>query len=174
MSQKAARSQTQNRAIATPAGNPPVNEFFVYFKADGNLYKKNSAGVESIVNPSGAAKPTVFLKNGEAGAMVVGDVVVIDPSQDSAVIFTTSSKDLTVIGVVVTGGASGAQVEICVGGIATVKVDSAVSRGDALVTSTTSGEAESGAGAVNAVLGKAVTEKVGGGSGTVEAIINLA
>ncbi len=174
MSVKLEQDQIQRRQIATPAGNPPPGQFFEYFKADGKLYKKDSAGVESIVNPSGAAKPTIMLKNGEAGAMVIGDVVVIDTTQDLACVFTTSSKDLTVVGVVVADANSGDQVEICVGGIATVKVDSAVDRGEALVTSTTSGEAEAGGGAVNAVLGKALTEKVGPGSGTVEAVINLA
>lgn len=175
MPEKVVNSEVQRKQIATPAGNPPAGQFYEYYKADGKLYKKDSAGLETEVNAGGGGdKVTVSLKNGEAGAMVAGDVVIIDTTQDNACVFTTNSKDLKVVGVVVTGGASGAQVEICVDGIATVKVDSAVSRGDALVTSTTSQEAESGAGAVNAVLGKALTEKIGPGSGTVEAVINLA
>lgn len=47
---------------ATPA-NPPSGSYLLYFKADGRLYRKNSAGVEETVDPTGgatvqAAEPT--------------------------------------------------------------------------------------------------------------------
>ena len=34
---------------ATPAGLPPAGHYFIYFKSDGKLYKKTSAGLETEI-----------------------------------------------------------------------------------------------------------------------------
>ena len=40
--------------IATPGGNPPAGKIFLYAKADGKLYIKNDAGVETDLTATGA------------------------------------------------------------------------------------------------------------------------
>lgn len=39
--------------LTTPAANPAAGSVLMYFKSDGYLYRKNSAGVESLVAPTG-------------------------------------------------------------------------------------------------------------------------
>lgn len=36
---------------STPASNPVAGSFYLYYKADGLLYKKDSSGVESLIAP---------------------------------------------------------------------------------------------------------------------------
>ena len=112
--------------------------------------------------------------NGEgAAAMAEGDVVVISSTVDFEVLLSSANAQTAVVGVVVKGGNSGEIVKVCIAGMTSVKVASAVTSGDSLQTSTTIGKAKkTAAPAVNAVLGKAL--QTIGGAGTIKAIINLA
>ena len=38
---------------ATPAGNPPAGHRLIYYKTDGSLYQKDSAGIETPVSTGG-------------------------------------------------------------------------------------------------------------------------
>lgn len=173
MSVKIINNAQQKQLIAKPAVNPPVDSILDYYKADKKLYRLDSDGNEEEVNNGGGSKVTITLNNGEAGAMVAGDVVVIDPAVDSSCIFSTTNKDTTVVGTISTGGASGTPVQVCTSGVLNTKVKGAVSRGDSLSTSTTSRRANTAGGAVNAVLGKALEES-GGGDSVIKVLINLA
>lgn len=44
------------KGLATPAGNPPTGAYLLYFKSDGLLYRKNSAGVETM---AGGGEPAI-------------------------------------------------------------------------------------------------------------------
>ncbi len=43
----------QRKGIATPISDPPAGYFYEYFKVDGNLYSKNSAGAETQLSGGG-------------------------------------------------------------------------------------------------------------------------
>ncbi len=174
MSVRLIRDKVQYLGIGTPPDDPVAGQFFLYFKADGILYRKNSAGAEIQIGAGGGGvNVTITLNNGEAGAMVAGDVVVIDTGVDSSCLFSTTNKDTKVAGVISVGGASGQPVQVCTSGIIDAKVTGVVSRGDSLSTSTTSTRANSAGGAVNAVVGKAL-EASGGGLATIKVLVNLA
>lgn len=173
MSEKIVNKQVQYLGIATPAGNPKAGRFFLYFKADGLLYKKDSTGTETVLTGS-SPKITVTLTNQEVGAMVAGDVVVIDTANDSSCLLGSSNSDTKVAGVVAIGAASGQSVEVCTSGVIDTKVNGVISRGDSLGTSAAAtGRARSAAGAVNAVVGKALKAN-GAGDGIIPVLVNLA
>lgn len=70
MSQVLSNKAIQKKEIATPSNNPPPGYVFEYFKSDGSLYIKNSAGVELELGDSGAslrdtAVTTTFATSGE-------------------------------------------------------------------------------------------------------------
>lgn len=46
-----AHERTPHRATTTPARLPAAGEFLDYYKADGKLYRINSAGVEIEIGP---------------------------------------------------------------------------------------------------------------------------
>lgn len=90
------------KEITTPAGNPPAGYRFVYLKADGKLYQKNSSGTESefaggagaathaaLPDLSGDAHPDHLYANGRAaaqahwiGSTLPGGRAMIDGSSD--------------------------------------------------------------------------------------------
>ncbi len=47
MSTKIKRSPEQVFFNNEPAGNPPAGSIWTYYKSDGNLYQKDSLGIES-------------------------------------------------------------------------------------------------------------------------------
>jgi Repeat of unknown function (DUF5907)/Collagen triple helix repeat (20 copies) len=47
----------EQREISTPATNPPAGSMRLYTKADGNYYKLDSAGVETLLGGGGATPP---------------------------------------------------------------------------------------------------------------------
>ncbi len=58
------RKQVQYMGIGTPAANPPAGQFFLYFKADENLYCKNSAGVETLLSGGGVVNNWIPMFSG--------------------------------------------------------------------------------------------------------------
>jgi len=175
MSVKLLNNAQEHKAIITPSTNPSLGNFLSYFKADGKLYRKDSAGVEVEVNAGAATgNITITLTNREGSVMVPGDVVVIDTVDDSSCVLGSSNSDTKVVGVISTGGNDGDPVEVCTSGTIDTKVNGSISRGDSLATSgAATGRARGAAGAVNAVLGKALEANVAG-DGTIKVIVNLA
>ena len=60
--------------IATPGEKPPVGSEFMYFKSDGNLFKKDSAGVETQLN-NGAGAINVSQTNVQGIEQVISSSV---------------------------------------------------------------------------------------------------
>ena len=75
--------------IATPA-NPSGSAHRMYAKADGNIYKKNSAGVETQVNGGGGG-PASFLTKTSAYTAVLGDRIFAQSSGGSFTITLPAS-----------------------------------------------------------------------------------
>lgn len=80
-----------------------------------------SGAVESCTNNF-----TVWLTNKSGGSLAANDTVVIDTGTNNAVTTTTSSANKRVIGVIKTGGAADAQVEVQIAGIVSVKIAAVV------------------------------------------------
>lgn len=102
----------------------------------------------------------VTLLNNSSTAITPGTVVVIDPSQDRAVVPSQLPADTKVVGVATQTIASGANGLVLTRGIAQVNVQGPVARGDLLTTSSTTGAAQSAAGSVptlGSIIGKALT-----------------
>ncbi|HTY56096.1 MAG TPA: capsid cement protein [Candidatus Binataceae bacterium] len=117
----------------------------------------------------------ITLLNNSSAPVAPGTVMVIDITQDAAMIPCQVTGDTKVIGVAgqtITAGATGL---VITRGVAQVNVQGPVARGDLLVTSATSGAAQSAAGSVpiaGSVLGKALTANTNQ-SGQVAVMITL-
>lgn len=77
-------------------------------------------------NADTATATTVWLTNKSGGALTVNTTVVIDTGNNNAITTTTSSANKRVIGVIKTGGADNAQVEVQIAGIVSVKIAAVV------------------------------------------------
>lgn len=169
MSEGLSNREIQKKQIGTPDGVPPPGYVWEYYKSDGKLYRKDSNGNEEEVN----INVTINLTNTEGSELFPGDVVVIDVNVNNSCVLGSSNKDLKVAGVIFIGGNDGEIVQVCTSGIIDTKVNGNISRGDSLSTSVSTGRASSFAGAVNAVLGKAL-EQNGAGDGFIPVLVNLA
>lgn len=132
-----------------------------------------------------------FLQNGNAGigssylqsnyhqtlattgsAVTANEVLVYDSSGN--VTQTSTARDSRIAGITKVSAANGAVTQLIDSGRATVLVDSgAVSIGDQLVTSVTPGYATVDNSATTGILGKAMSSKAGGSSGSVTAQVQL-
>lgn len=119
------------------AGHIPIlddGSKFVSDKVEGALQEcqvenANGSSSKSYINKSGATRS-------------LGDVVVIDTTNDEAFTTTTTSGSTNVLGVVAETIADGASGKVITGGyVEKIAVDSSTSRGNFLKTSSTAGKA---------------------------------
>jgi len=124
------------------------------------LKTQTDADMQAVTNKSG-------------GTLAVGDVVIWDTANATAVKVTTTARDGRAAGVVLIGGSDNTTVYLVpYGHLATVNVQGNVNIGQALVTSTTTNRAAAAGGATQfGLIGYATTSYGGGGAGTVTAII---
>jgi len=108
--------------------------------------------------------------NGDTVALVAGDLVIADTGIDTGVERTTTSVHEKIVGAVVVGGSVGATVKVAIGGIFTVKVTGATSRGQFLRTSTTAGSAVSAGAGTGGQGDFAIALSTTAGAGTVKAV----
>ena len=102
----------------------------------------------------------ITLLNNSQSAVAAGAVVIIDASQDAAFIPSQSQGDTKLIGVASESIAAGTSGLVATRGMALVNVKGPVARGDLLITSGTTGVAQSAAGkhpVPGSILGKALT-----------------
>lgn len=103
MSTKIKRSQIQFLGIATPAGDPPAGEFFLYFKADGLLYKKDDTGTETAIEDTLTSETgiTAFATGGQANATLLtkdrNKITIIAADGDSVKTPPAIEGDLIVV-----------------------------------------------------------------------------
>jgi len=102
-------------------------------QTDGNF---SAAGLTDTPN-------LITVLNNSSTAVTPGMVVVIDSSQDRAFVPSQSLADTKVIGIASQTIAPGASGLVLTRGIARVNVEGPVARGDLLITSSTTGAAES-------------------------------
>lgn len=92
-------------------------------------------------------RQVVELTNRSGGAVVAGDVVVLDTANDSAFTTTATEGSASVLGVAQESIASLATGKVQVLGIASVNTNAATARGNRLATSTTAKQARPSAAA---------------------------
>lgn len=109
-----------------------------WYDTTNNVFRiKDGAGVYQPVSRGH------FFTNKDAGTVAIGDVVIIDTSNDNAVKRTTTATDTLVFGVILVGGAADAEVIVITEGYCpSVKVTGSTNNGDYLFTSTTTGKAD--------------------------------
>ncbi len=150
-------------SYAATAGNAEGNTF-----VSSKTFSNDVKVVGTLSIAQGAL--VVELANGSGGALAAGDLVVVDSANDDSVTTTITVSDPKVAGVVVTGGAAGAQIKVAIAGIVTVNVAGAVSRGDCLGSSGTAGLAQAdGACNTAGLFATALTSSTG--PGTVRALL---
>ena len=124
-------------------------------------------------NATGRTELTVGLTNNSGGTLSDGDVVILDTSADDSVTTTTTANSKNPF-IVSQGAGNGSVVWVAVAGkVASVSADTAViSRGDTLVTSTTSAALtpDNTETDPSLIIGYALTAK-GSGAGTVDVLI---
>ncbi len=101
MPEKLVNSEVQYRPVATPGGNPPAGELFMYFKADKKLYIKDSAGVETEVNSGGGGDNNVEVLStttGIDGKIATTTDLLVVPAGKTAVITRIDIIPTTVTG----------------------------------------------------------------------------
>jgi len=138
----------------------------------GNLITENiwDQVMSNILHAGRGNEPSLTNKSGSSRS--VGDVVIVDSSNDSAFTTTTTADAANVLGVVMDTIANNAAGRVAVAGLVTVNVQGNVTRGNYLSTSTTAGRAkDAGSAKTTATFAVAMTSYAGGGAGTVSAII---
>lgn len=125
----------------------------------GVLPKGSEASVVARLNLAGVVK----LTNKNGGSLALGDVVVQDTGNNSAVVATTTANLVRPVFVVRETVANDALGHVQHIGVATIAVTGTVTRGDYLATSTTTKKAKSaGTTLVGGVFGRALTADSGG------------
>lgn len=145
----------------------------LYFKPDGQLYKKRSNGAEQKVRKIANSNPMVMeLTNQELTPMAYGDLVVLDTVNPESVKYTNIFFGSGLIGVVRIGGASMQKVTVQFGGVIDVQMDdAAVAIGSYIIASSTFGKATSYFTEFIGVNGRALTSKPFG-AGTVKVLLS--
>ncbi len=124
-------SKIVTTGTARPTSSVAAGELF-FDTTNDRLEVFASNGWRSV-----ASDTSFYVTNRSAVTLVSGDCVVFDSSNDNAVTTTTTEGDTKWAGIVIEGGAVGAEVAISRGGIRTVNTTGTVTRGDFLFTSTT-------------------------------------
>ena len=131
---------------------------------DGSfIHVFRSAGVDySGITKDGAF--AVWFTNKSGGALVAGDVVVVDATADRGMTTTTSAGDITRLGVVYTSTiADDARGAVVVSGPVKTSVSGTVAYGDLIETHTTAGEGiTNNSAAAYAAIGRALSADSGG------------
>lgn len=106
---------------------------------------------------------TIQLTNRSGGALVEGDVVVVDAANNDSCTTTTVAYDDNVIGVVVIGGANNTEITIAVSGVWNVYITSAAARGYWVSTTTVAGDSQDVATPSDGSYGQVVQQTGGAG-----------
>ena len=134
--------------------------------ADGKFTSTDVEGAlsECLVE-DGIGSNSKNYTNKSGAQRVLGDVVVVDTSNDDAFTTTTTEGHTSVLGVVVETIAINASGKVVTGGyITTITVDAATSRGSFLKTSTTAGKATPSSSFVKGCFAIAMSSSAGPGS----------
>jgi len=142
-------------------------------KSSGSVSKSLGSMSSWQTKRSPYETPGILMKNSSGGALVDGDVVIVDNAEDRAVKTTTTAGMPNPL-VVLTGADAGENVRCYpLSGVAVITCDGpAISPGDKIITSSTEKygkklEAE----AASSLLGIAVSGKAGAGDAEIDVLL---
>jgi hypothetical protein len=161
--------------MVTTSTKPSDGGFFVQQMPGSSSLTARVDGDLSLgdTSESGNTPVTIWLRNNSGSVRTYGEIVIIDPSIDNAFTCTTTSSDTAVIGVVYEPTINPSAVgRIAIHGVVKIRTAIPVTKGQLVVTHTTSCQAAvTGSAVSGASIGKWLQSTGSGGGALMDAVL---